>query len=38
VDGFESKVLFVWRVADLLPGDYEPAEFRGVILPLLVRA
>jgi len=36
VDGFEGKVQFVWQVADLLRGDYKPAEYRGVILPLLV--
>jgi type I restriction enzyme M protein len=36
VDGFEGKVQFVWQVADLLRGDYRPAEYRGVILPLLV--
>ncbi|MGY1784681.1 type I restriction-modification system subunit M [Geodermatophilus sp. SYSU D00698] len=34
--GFEGKVQFVWQVADLLRGDYKPAEYRGVILPLLV--
>ncbi|WP_233498928.1 class I SAM-dependent DNA methyltransferase [Blastococcus sp. TF02A-26] len=26
----------MWQVADLLRGDYKPAEYRGVILPLLV--
>ena len=36
MDGFEGKVQFVWQVADLLRGDYRPAEYRGVILPLLV--
>jgi type I restriction enzyme M protein len=36
VEGFEGKVQFVWQVADLLRGDYKPAEYRGVILPLLV--
>jgi type I restriction enzyme M protein len=36
MDGFEGKVQFVWQVADLLRGDYKPAEYRGVILPLLV--
>jgi type I restriction enzyme M protein len=36
VNGFEGKVQFVWQVADLLRGDYKPAEYRGVILPLLV--
>jgi type I restriction enzyme M protein len=36
VEGFEGKVQFVWQVADLLRGDYRPAEYRGVILPLLV--
>lgn len=36
LDGFEGKVQFVWQVADLLRGDYKPAEYRGVILPLLV--
>jgi type I restriction enzyme M protein len=35
-DGFEGKVQFVWQVADLLRGDDKPAEYRGVILPLLV--
>lgn len=35
-DGFEGKVQFVWQVADLLRGDYRPAEYRSVILPLLV--
>lgn len=34
--GFEGKVQFVWQVADLLRGDYRPAEYRSVILPLLV--
>ncbi|WP_448611832.1 type I restriction-modification system subunit M [Geodermatophilus sp. URMC 60] len=36
MQGFEGKVQFVWQVADLLRGDYKPAEYRGVILPLLV--
>lgn len=36
MEGFEGKVQFVWGVADLLRGDYRPAEYRGVILPLLV--
>jgi type I restriction enzyme M protein len=36
VQGFEGKVQFVWQVADLLRGDYRPAEYRSVILPLLV--
>ncbi len=36
MDGFEGKVQFVWQVADLLRGDYRPAEYRSVILPLLV--
>jgi type I restriction enzyme M protein len=36
VEGFEGKVQFVWQVADLLRGDYRPAEYRSVILPLLV--
>ena len=36
MDGFEGKVQFVWQVADLLRGDYRPAEYRAVILPLLV--
>ena len=36
MEGFEGKVQFVWQVADLLRGDYKPAEYRGVILPLLV--
>ncbi|WP_299959118.1 class I SAM-dependent DNA methyltransferase [uncultured Modestobacter sp.] len=36
LQGFEGKVQFVWQVADLLRGDYKPAEYRGVILPLLV--
>jgi type I restriction enzyme M protein len=36
VKGFEGKVQFVWQVADLLRGDYRPAEYRSVILPLLV--
>lgn len=36
MQGFEGKVQFVWQVADLLRGDYRPAEYRGVILPLLV--
>ena len=35
-DGFEGKVAFVWSVADLLRGDYRPAEYRQVMLPLLV--
>ena len=34
MQGFEGKVQFVWQVADLLRGDYKPAEYRGVILPL----
>ncbi len=29
-------LLLGWQVADLLRGDYKPAEYRGVILPLLV--
>ncbi len=36
MEGFDGKVQFVWQVADLLRGDYRPAEYRGVILPLLV--
>jgi type I restriction enzyme M protein len=36
VQGFEGKVQFVWQVADLLRGDYKPAEYRGVISPLLL--
>ncbi len=36
MEGFEGKVQFVWQVADLLRGDYRPAEYRSVILPLLV--
>lgn len=36
LQGFEGKVAFVWQVADLLRGDYRPAEYRGVVLPLLV--
>ncbi len=28
VEGFEGKVQFVWQVADLLRGDYRPAEPR----------
>lgn len=36
MEGFEGKVQFVWQVADLLRGDYKPAEYRNVILPLLV--
>ena len=36
MEGFDGKVQFVWQVADLLRGDYKPAEYRGVILPLLV--
>ena len=36
MEGFEGKVAFVWAVADLLRGDYRPAEYRSVILPLLV--
>lgn len=34
--GFEGKVQFVWQVADLPRGDYRTAEYRNVILPLLV--
>lgn len=36
MDGFEGKVQVVWQVADLPRGDYRPAGYRGVILPLLV--
>jgi type I restriction enzyme M protein len=34
--GFEGKVQFVWQIADLLRGDYRPAEYRNVVRPLLV--
>ena len=36
MDGFEGKVQYVWQAADLLRGDYKPAEYGGVISPLLV--
>jgi type I restriction enzyme M protein len=27
---------FIWSIADLLRGDYKPAEYRDVLLPLIV--
>ena len=34
--GFENKVAFIWRVADLLRGDFKPHEYGQVILPFTV--
>lgn len=34
--GFESKVSFVWRVADKLRGTFKQHEYGSVMLPLLV--
>ena len=34
--GFSDMVGFIWSVADLLRGDYKPAEYGRVILPLTV--
>ena len=36
MNNFSEKVSFIWGVADLLRGDYRPAEYGRVILPLLV--
>lgn len=33
---FQSKVNFIWSVADLLRGDYKPFEYGKVMLPLTV--
>jgi len=33
---FSDKVGFIWSVADLLRGDYRPAEYGKVMLPLVV--
>lgn len=36
MEGHSEKVSFVWSVADLLRGDYKPADYGKVILPLVV--
>jgi type I restriction enzyme M protein len=35
MSGLQDKVAFIWSVADLLRGDYKPAEYGRVILPLV---
>ena len=35
MDGHSEKVAFIWAVADLLRGDYKPADYGKVILPFV---
>ena len=34
--GFQDKVSFIWSIADLLRGDFKPAEYGKVVLPFIV--
>lgn len=36
MEGHSEKVAFIWAVADLLRGDYKPADYGKVILPFVV--
>jgi type I restriction enzyme M protein len=36
VNSFQKKVSFIWRLADLLRGDYKQSEYAKVILPFTV--
>jgi hypothetical protein len=36
MDGHQEKVQFIWSVAELLRGPYQPWEYGGVILPFTV--
>lgn len=35
-NNFQSKVQFIWSIAELLRGDYKKSEYTNVILPLTV--
>jgi 2-keto-4-pentenoate hydratase/2-oxohepta-3-ene-1,7-dioic acid hydratase in catechol pathway len=36
MEHFQSRVNFIWSVADLLRGDYKPFEYADVVLPFVV--
>jgi type I restriction enzyme M protein len=33
---FQDRANFIWNLADLLRGDYKPAEYGKVVLPFTI--